>query len=143
MVDLVVDDFTGGMICGVLMAFLVASIAALMHRWFYGGSTDTLAIDEEAPATEPDLQLAVIDYAFETAIEMLTTPGLTPNEYRGARARLSVAMRGRRGESLSDTEIGVLLGVIKPPSPGQPVRAQASVTHHQDVLPVLWTNETS
>jgi hypothetical protein len=121
------------------MAGLLAVIVWTMRRWFFGGSADTRSIDDRATISDPDLRPAVIEYALDEAAAQVVSYGLTPNEYRAARARLGLAVRARRGERLTDMELGVLLGVISPPASVKSTREK----NGQDVLPVLWSDETT
>jgi hypothetical protein len=119
----VVDEFTLGFVAGVCALGLVAVVVFTLLRWFRGDSKDTLHVDR-ASNTDPDLRPAVIEYALDEAAAQIVSYGLTQAEYRAARARLTLAVRARRGEALSDMELGVLLGVIPPPS------------SRKDILPV-------
>ena len=111
------DEFTVGFAAGVYMFGLVAAVVWCMRRWLFGDSKDTRSLDDCEATSEPDLRPAVIEYAMEQAAAQVVSYGLTQNEYRAARERLSLAVRARRGEVLTDIEQGVLLGVLPTSSP--------------------------
>ena len=102
---------------GVLAFGLVAVVATTMYRWVMGSSKDTLPVTDRPSDTDPDLRPAVIEYAMEEAAAQVVSYGLTQNEYRAARERLGLAVRARRGEMLTDIELGVLLGILPAPRP--------------------------
>jgi hypothetical protein len=128
-----VDEFTVGFVLGVLAFGLVAVVATTMYRWAMGSSKDTLPVTDMPSNTDPDLRPAVIDYAMEEAAAQVVSYGLTPNEYRAARARLGLAVRAKRGEALTDMELGVMLGVLPAP---------VSQGTRTDVLPIAQTTDT-
>ena len=109
------DEFTIGFVCGICAFGLVAVVAMTMWKWFKGNSRDTLPAEDRPSDVDPDLRPAVIDYAMEEAAAQVVSYGLTQAEYRAARTRLGLAVKAKRGEALSDMELGVLVGIIAPP----------------------------
>jgi hypothetical protein len=127
-----VDDFDFGFVSGVCAFGLVAVVVMALYRWVMGSSKDTLPLNEPPSDTDPDLRPAVIEYAMEEAAAQVVSYGLTQNEYRAARTRLRLAVRAKRGDALSDIELGVLLGVLPAP---------VSQGTRKDVQPVAQTGD--
>lgn len=111
------DEFALGFVSGGCAVGLVALIAFIVVRWLRGTSPDTLPAGDRASGSDPDLRPAVIEYALDEAAAQVVMYELTQNEHRAAMARLRLAVRARKGEMLSDLELGVLLGVIGPSTP--------------------------
>lgn len=137
------DEFSIGCLTGavLMLAFVAVSYAA--HRWRNGKSPDVPIKEQRDTDEDPDLSVAMIEFSMDRAAEQVISHGLSLAERAaefppsvmwkmsggvgkdrsemyvspglfGALERLEIATRARRGEKISDVELGVLHGVIKP-----------------------------
>lgn len=137
------DEFSIGCLAGIMVTLAFVSIAYASHRWRNGKSADVPIEDQRDTCADPDLSVAMIEFSMDRAAEQVVSHGLSlaqrasefhpstmwkmvcrPQNGRheiyvspglfGALERLEIATRARRGEKITDVELGVLHGVIKP-----------------------------
>ncbi len=133
------DTFSLGLLVGIGLSLITWSVVALTRRWQAGDSRDTLP-NNAVSTSSPDLTIAMLDHLLEDAASKVVDHGLdmaslaagfSPDanwqldlprsaampvhqEFFLEMERLAIAVRARRGEKLTDTELGVLYGVLKP-----------------------------
>jgi hypothetical protein len=138
------DDFSVGCLIGAIIAASIFAIAYASLRWRNGNSHDVPIDEQPRDTeADPDLSVAMIEFSMDRAAEQVVEHGLSLAERAAefppamiwkmsgryeneaselyvspglfyALERLAIASRARRGEKLTDIELGVLHGVIKP-----------------------------
>lgn len=137
------DEFSAGCLTGAVLMLAFVAVSLVAMRWRNGKSTDVPITEQRDTDAEPDLSVAMIEFSMDRAAEDVVSHGLTLAERAAefppsvvwrmvggagkerselfvspgmfyAIERLEIATRARRGEKLSDIELGVLHGAIRP-----------------------------
>lgn len=137
------DEFYVGCLTGAILSIAFVAIAYASLRWRNGKSVDVPIAEQRETLEDPDLSAAMIEFSMDRAAEQVVVHGLSlaeraaefpasttwkmvcrPQNGRheiyvspglfGALERLEIATRARRGEKITDIELGVLHDVIKP-----------------------------